>query len=269
MQLHLALAHNIYTEFQLTIHQKTPHPRCFLVYALIPIYLVVGPLSKWYYECMRNTTFVIGEYYHIYNRGTDKRNIVSDVFDVQRFLQSMDEFNSEEPIGSIFQNSFPQNDKLSGPTTKLVNVIAYCLNPNHYHFILEQLVDGGISEFIKRLGGGYTRYFNERYDRTGGLFQGKFKSIHIDSNEYLLYLSAYVNKNYEVHQLSGRTTKLIRSSWGEYAGDLPKERSICEKNIILEQFKNVKIYERFVDDVVNNVVKKRKEEKEIDYLLIE
>jgi len=218
---------------------------------------------------MRNTIFVTGEYYHVYNRGTDKRNIVSDIFDSQRFLQSMDEFNSEEPIGSIFQNSFPKTKKLSGPTTKLVNIVAYCLNPNHYHFVLEQLVDGGISEYMKRLGGGYTRYFNERYDRNGVLFQGRYKSIHIDSNEYLLYVSAYVNKNNVVHQLSGPTTKLVRSSWDEYMDRVSMEASICEKKIILEQFENVKMYEKFVDDVIKNVVERRQEEKEIDYLLIE
>ncbi len=124
---------------------------------------------------------------------------------------------------------------------------------------------------MKRLNGGYTVHFNDKYDRSGALFQGRFKSIHVDSNEYLLYLSAYINKNYKVHQLGGSTPKLVDSwsSWGEYTGDLPKERSICEKNIILDQFENVKIYERFVNDVVKNVVKKRKEEKEIDYLLIE
>mgnify|MGYP001560236548 CR=1 FL=1 len=144
---------------------------------------------------MRKTPFVICEFYHIYNRGTDHRDIVKDIFDRQRFLQSMIEFNAIEPIGSIYEEQFRKNS-LGTPTTKskpkqkLVNLIAHCLNSNHFHLILEQASDKGIEKFMQRLGGGFTRYFNEKYHRNGVLFQGKFKSIHIDSDEYLLHLSA-------------------------------------------------------------------------------
>ena len=72
---------------------------------------------------------------------------------------------------------------------KLVNITCYCLNPNHYHFILEQLVEGGISEFMKRLGGGYSNHYNKKYKRSGALFQGKFKSVYIESNKQLTFLS--------------------------------------------------------------------------------
>ncbi|HEC30412.1 MAG TPA: hypothetical protein ENI66_00135 [Candidatus Yonathbacteria bacterium] len=223
----------------------------------------------------RKEPLITGEYYHIYNRGVDKRTVFEDKHELYRFMESIREFNTREPIGSLYENSFNQ---LGGSTPKsiyksekLVDFIAYCLNHNHYHFLLKQKIDGGISEFMKRLNGGYTVHFNDKHDRSGALFQGRFKSIHVDSNEYLLYLSAYINKNYEVHQLGGSTPKLVESwsSWGEYTGGLPKEKNICEKNIILEQFENVKIYERFVNDVVNNVVERRQKEKEIDYLLIE
>ncbi len=90
---------------------------------------------------------------------------------------------------------------------KLVDFIAYCINPNHYHFILRQLVDGGLSRFMQKFGGGYTQYYNKKNQRSGVLFQGTFKSIHINSNEYLLYLSAYVNLNNKVHQLSNQVAK--------------------------------------------------------------
>ena len=110
--------------------------------------------------------FANGEYYHIYNRGADKRDIFADKFDFERFLQSIEEFNSEDPIGSIYENSFIK-DKTKTKKKKLVNVICYCLNQNHYHFILEQLVDRGIERFMHKLGGGYTKYFNLKYQRTG------------------------------------------------------------------------------------------------------
>src|SRR3989344_3231626 len=111
-------------------------------------------------HAMRNIKFANGEFYHIYNRGTDKRVIFDDEFDFQRFLKSMKMFNCVAPIGSIYEQSFvSQESRLGGRTTKLVNLICYCLNPNHYHFLLEQVTEGGISEFIKRLGGGYAHSF--------------------------------------------------------------------------------------------------------------
>ena len=118
--------------------------------------------------------FANGEYYHIYNRGVDKRSVFMDKFDFERFLQSIEEFNSENPIGSIYENSFIK-DQTEGKKKKLVRIICYCLNPNHYHFILEQLVDRGIEKFMHKLGLGYTQYFNLKHHRSGALFQGPFR----------------------------------------------------------------------------------------------
>lgn len=227
------------------------------------------------YMPTRKKPFVNGEFYHVYNRGVEKRNIFSDQDDLERFLQSMIEFNVVDPIGSLYENSF----RLGGPTPKfdesgeekLVNFICYCVNPNHYHFILEQVTDGGISEFMKRLSGGYTGYFNNKNKRSGVLFQGKFKSIHIDSNEYLLHLSAYVNLNDHVHkhQLGGRTAKLVesRSSWAEYMGEV--KNPFCDKDIILEQFRNKKEYQKFAESSLSDILERRADMKDVEKLLLE
>src|SRR3989344_778596 len=111
---------------------------------------------------MRKTPFVNGEIYHVYNRGTDKRIIFSDNEDVERFIQSMEEFNVVEPIGSIYENSFilrsnhGLKSKGNENKEKLINFIAYCLNSNHYHFLLEQVTEKGIEKFMQRIGNGYT-----------------------------------------------------------------------------------------------------------------
>lgn len=217
----------------------------------------------------RKISFANGEVYHVFNRGVDKRIIFTDRYDMDRFFKSIIEFNVIDPIGSLYENSFlelgGETAKLSG---KLVNIVAYCLNFNHYHFILEQLVDGGISEFMKRLGG-YTWYFNNKYERSGSLFQGVFKSVHIDSNEYLLHVSAYVNLNDRVHQLGGFTAKLVesKSSWGEYMDK--KINGICEKGIILEQFNNVHDYEKFALLSLESILQKKEELRDLDKLLLE
>lgn len=92
-------------------------------------------------------------------------------------------------------------------------------------------------EFMKRFNCGYTKYFNHKYKRSGVLFQGKFKSSHIDSNEYLLHASVYVNLNNRVHKIEKGKA---HSSSEEFSG--PKTEGFCSKNIILKQFKNKKEY---------------------------
>ena len=212
---------------------------------------------------MRKIKFVNGEYYHIYNRGVDKRHIFCISEDFDRFLESMNVFNSVIPVGSLYSYSFRDN-QLSRRTAKLVNIVCYCLNPNHYHFVLEQLIDGGISEFIKRLAGGYTFHFNNKYKRSGVLFQGKFKARHIDLNEYLLHVSVYVNLNNRVHRLSGRTAK---SSWNEYIGTT--NSSVCKKDIILEQFKTKKEYKDFAESSLVDILERKQQSKEVSDLLLE
>lgn len=212
---------------------------------------------------MRKTTFASGEFYHIYNRGVDKRTIFSDQHDLDRFLQSMREFNNVEPIGSIFENSFRQ---LGGETAKLkrlVKVIAYCLNPNHYHFILQQISEGGISEYMKRLGGGYTWHFNHRHKRNGALFQGTFKSIHVDSNEYLLHLSVYVNLNYKVHKLNAGS--LTKSSFLEYVKQKQRARNsiLCSPSVILSQFPNIKEYKAFASESLKDILERKNLSREL------
>ncbi len=207
---------------------------------------------------MRKTPFVNGEFYHIYNQGAYKQNVFFKNYDFERFLQSLEEFNTVRPIGSIYANSFfDEKIKLRRRTTKLVKIVCYCLNLNHYHFILQQIVDGGISEFMKRLGG-YTRYINEKYKRNGVLFQGKFKSKHINSNEYLLHLSAYVNLNNFVHKIKGC---MFRSSWEEYVQNNGEK---CEKEIILNKFKNKKEYKEFAESSLKDIIERKQLFKELE-----
>ena len=210
----------------------------------------------------RKVKFVEGEYYHIYNRGVDKRNIFSDKSDLKRFLQSMKEFNTKDPIGSLYEKSFVK-EKLGGSSSKLVQFIAYCLNPNHYHFILTPLVEKGIEKFMQRLGTGYTMYFNERNKRSGSLFQGKFKSKHINSNEYLLQASSYVNLNN--YDKKGTIKKSLNaSSWLEYIQS--NNVSFCEKSIVLGQFESKKEYEKFALESWENTCERKDEAENLEFI---
>lgn len=222
---------------------------------------------------MRKVPLINEEYYHIFGRGVDKRAIFMDARDYARFLQGMEEFNTLDPIGSIYENSFrkrkPQlgdgvSKLFAGKKGKLVEFICYCLNPNHYHFLLKQLVDKGIEKFMHRQGLGYASYFNIKYARTGALFQGPFKAVHVDSNEYLLYVSAYVNLNNHVHQLGDSVSK---SSWREYVQE--KKEGLCKKEIILSQFKNTSEYKDFAEDALKIMLERKDKDKEMEKLLLD
>src|SRR3989338_5941081 len=218
--------------------------------------------SSCYYNYMRNIKFAIKEFYHIYNRGVDKRNIFMNSDDVNRFLFCMLVFNTEDPVGSIYLNFLEKKRKQklrsSAPhkSKKLVNFVAYCLNQNHYHFILEPLVEDGVQKFMHKLSTGYTNFFNEKYKRSGSLFQGKYKAIHVSSNEYLLYLSVYVNCNYKVHRGLNKKwmSGLSISSFREYVGKVKKP--FCFKDIILEQFGSLREYENYCGSTLSIILEK-------------
>lgn len=160
---------------------------------------------------MRKAQLVNHEYYHIYNRGVDKREIFSDDRDYKRFLLSMLLMNDEKDGLMIRWRNFLASRPNSSANEflrlnlserkELVEIIAYCCNPNHYHFILRQLRDRGIERFMQKIATGYTMYFNEKYHRTGALFQGRFKSSHIKSEGSLSRYSIYVSCNSEVHKI--------------------------------------------------------------------
>ncbi len=204
-----------------------------------------------------------GEYYHIYNRGTDKRDIFANKDDLTRFLLSMREFNSTETFGSI--RDTPLESKTVG--RPLVECIAHGINQNHYHFILRQVEEKGIQKFMQRLGVGYTMYFNEKYKRSGVLFQGGYKSRHISSNEYLLHASVYVNLNSRIHYGDNADSKIWASSWDEYLGKTDTE--ICKKDIILGQFRTREDYKKYAEDALPEILRRKEGEKELRRLLLE
>lgn len=198
---------------------------------------------------MRKTVFQNDHYYHVYNRGVDKRDIFVDNRDYIRFLLSLREFNRLENIGSLryLKESNSLAKELDSCEAKLVDIICYCLLPNHYHFILRQLSEDGVSKFLQKIGTGYTNYFNFRYNRVGALFQGKYKSILIKSDSYLNYLSAYIHGNPEIHKIN----KAEDWKWSSYQDYLGKRNgTLINKNIIMTEFKSTEEYKNYVNIVI-------------------
>jgi len=154
----------------------------------------------------RKIKFSIGEYYHVYNRGTDKREIFMDKYDYSRFLLLLKICNSNLPIDIREMKRVFEGEAFGNDGKTFVDIGAYCLMPNHFHILFREKVENGISKFIQKLSTAYTMYFNKKYERNGSLFQGVFKNQHIDSDEYLKYIYSYIHLN---------PVKLIQSDWKE------------------------------------------------------
>lgn len=86
-------------------------------------------------------------------------------------------------------------DPMPGMGLPLVDIAAYCLMPNHYHFLIQETAENGISKFMQKLITAYSMYFNKRYERSGPLFSGVFKARHIDSDRYLKHAFSYIHLN--------------------------------------------------------------------------
>lgn len=156
---------------------------------------------------MRQPEFVTNEIYHVYNRGVEKRKVFMGDKDYLRFIHDLFEFNDiaaaqkfippSRPLRSSEQYSeveLPNIEKRK-PRSLFVEILTFCLMPNHFHLMLREKKEGGITEFMRKLGTGYTNYFNEKYKRVGPLFQGTFKSVHIEKQHHLLYLPHYIHLN--------------------------------------------------------------------------
>jgi len=135
--------------------------------------------------------------YHALNRGVDKRTIFEDSQDYARFVHDMFEFNSTERSRNLYRNMCDVGRRTlkEREAEKIVDIHGWCLMGNHYHLLLSEHIEGGIPLFLKKLNGGYAKYFNERYSRSGALFQGKTKKILIDNDAHFLHILNYIHFN--------------------------------------------------------------------------
>ncbi len=160
--------------------------------------------------------------YHIYNRGVDKREIFSCDNDRRRFLACLYYFNDVNQTKNIDRLCDIQSrTKTEDQREKLVEILAFVLMPNHYHLLIKPLVKDGASEFMKKIGIGYTHYFNIKNERSGTLFQGKYKFVRIENEEQLNYIPFYIHFN---------PAELIEARW--------KEKEIVDKSRLLDFLKS-------------------------------
>ena len=143
------------------------------------------------------------ELIHVLNRGVDKRKIFLDEQDHFRFIHDLFEFNDEDSVNNNFyifnhnsndvRHHYSKQERRS--RKPLVDILAFCLMPNHYHLLVTPKVENGVALFMKKLNGGYAKYFNTRYERSGALFQGKYKRVVIEGEAHFIHLPYYIHFN--------------------------------------------------------------------------
>ncbi len=221
----------------------------------------------------REIPLITGEFYHIFNKGIFLQDIFMGKRDFKRAMELVRYYQNNNPplrFSQFMVLSKEKRDKilkeLSNKKDLLVEIICYCLMPNHFHFLLKQLKDQGISKFISQFTNSYTRYFNVKNKRSGHLFQGKFKAVRVITEEQLLHLSRYIHLNpyssgfvRRIHELKDCSF----SSLPEYLGE--NNFKSCNKQIIITRFRRSKSYW----DFVRNQADYQKRLEQIKHLILE
>ncbi len=185
----------------------------------------------------RKLQFSVGEFYHIYSRGVDKRNIFLNQNDHARFMKLLFLCNGSEPIVFRLVQNKPLDKIKRGE--KLTSIGAYCLMPNHFHLLARETIEGGITRYMGKLLTSYSMYFNKKHERIGTLFSSRFHASHADSDEYLRYLFSYIHLN---------PVKIIKPNWRE-RGLLNADRTLIIKHLSSYPYSS---YQDYSNDDKNN-----------------
>jgi putative transposase len=213
--------------------------------------------------------FAAGETYHVFNRGNDKMDIFREQADYTLLLFRLKEILAHTQ-GHLTQGALVQAGKGERHHRKSFargsfSLIAYCLMPNHFHFAIQQNTDTSISELMLSLVGGYSKYFNKKYERVGSLFQDQFKAVHIKDNTQLLHLSAYIHQNPKTAGLVSDPADYPYSSYREYIDLVQKDEAICDPGLVLGQFAGTASYKAFVDESLHTI----RRNKELEGMLFD
>jgi len=207
----------------------------------------------------RRVPFALGEYYHVYNRGVEKRSIFLEEADWNRFQKALFFLNNHRSVDwrVVRDRQFSLFER-----EPLVAIGAYCLMPNHFHILVRETSEEGISKFVGKLTTSYAKYFNTKYNRSGVLFQGRFKAEHVGRDEYLKYLYAYIHLNpvkivepewrEKGLQEFGKTKKYLQefkhSSYLDYMGEEREEKAILGRDEFPQYFDSPSSFRSFSNE---------------------
>lgn len=227
----------------------------------------------------RKEQFETGRIYHVVLRGIDNNKLFKNIDDHYRGIFSIYEFNTVNSVEILkrrrdrarMKAHFKKLQKAGGnPTSaqldsrdKLVEILAFCLMPNHIHLLVKQLKEGGVIKFMKKFGGGYAKYFNKKYSRKGYVFQNRFLAVPIKTDEQLQIVFAYIHANpvslaeprWKEKGIGNfkKVIKFIKDyKWSSFSDYLGKSNfpSVTGREFMLETIGSAKACDKFVEDYI-------------------
>ena len=218
----------------------------------------------------RQLVFADGEYYQIFNRGIARQPTFFSKRDYERFLLTLSYYRFLDVPGKLSRYlSLPQDTRLQimrsleKSQKSIVEIVCFALMPNHFHLLLKQTNEGGITKFMSKTINSYTKYVNTKQDRVGDLFQGVFKAVRVETNEQLIHLSRYIHLNPVVSRVVSEH-ELIQYPWSSFAQYI-QTPTFVSNTIVMNQFKTKQAYK----DFVFNQIEYGKRLEEIKHLIIE
>lgn len=220
----------------------------------------------------RLTPLVNDQTYHVFNRGIDHRLTFTNKLQYNRAIIIIDYYRFANLLLKLSKFLKTSNDgkqiiinEIKSKNNKHIEIFAYCLIPNHFHFLVKQLQTNGISKFMANFQNSYTRYFNTQKERTGPLFLDQFKSLRIETDEQFLHVSRYIHLNPLTSYVVKDFEALLKYPWSSLNEYLNNEALICEINAILNFFKQKNDYLDFIEDQIDY----QREIHKIQHLLLE
>lgn len=204
---------------------------------------------------LRRFPLVNGQIYHVFNSSLDGKQIFTHKRNALQALNTLSFYRFESVAVRLsyflcWSKKRKQQwlKRLEKKKRFLVTVICFCLMPNHFHLLLKQEKEDGISKFLSQFQNSFTRYFNTRHKRKGHLFQGQFKAIRIETDEQLVHVSRYIHLNPYSSFVVKNLEDLLFYPWSSFLEYLDKSGGFCNKDYILSQFRDSKHYKKFVLD---------------------
>lgn len=209
------------------------------------------------------------EIYHVFNRGIDKRVTFSDSREYERAYICMNYYLHISPATKLSNFLRAQGNNKPPPENvgkRHADLLCFCLMPNHFHFLLRQLHENGISKYLSNFQNSYTRYFNTKHERTGPLFSTQFKAVRIENLNQLLHINRYIHLNPFSSDVVKKAEEVFSYPWSSLKFYVESNYSqLIDKNTVLANFRSLPEYKRFIINQANY----QKSLKKIENLVLE
>ena len=202
----------------------------------------------------RSLPLVRGEIYHIFNRGIDHRPTFIYKRDYTRAIETIKFYRFASPpvrLSVYLSVGVDRRDEIQrnlSSAEKLIDLFAYCLMPNHFHFLIKPLSDQGVATFLSQFQNSYTRYFNTKDKRTGPLFLDQFKAVRIETDEQLMHVQRYIHLNPYTSFVVKKLEDIFTYPWSSLKEYFEAGEGLCEKRSVLSYFKDLVDYKQFIVD---------------------